>query len=724
MARAELIDALIQAESSGNPRAVSKKGAKGLTQVMPSTAKDPGFGVNPLQNESPEEYRRFTNDYLDAMLNRYDGDERLALAAYNAGPGAVDAHKGVPPFPETQNYVEKIMSALNPIGSANAAEWENDPVVDQTSWENDPVVEQPSKAESKPESNYKRYAGLAGRAALEGAASIPGTFATLGSAIYNVPELLSGQSIPTFNTQQYGTKLADYFGLPQATESEQIPMQVGRTAVGAMGGGLLAKGLGAAPKLVEMLGGTQPVRAAISAGVGGGAGEFAKQQQLPEWAQIGANVVAGGGTGALMNMAAPIGRTAVRSGQALGNKLEPVAGRLLNRQAAEEADTVQRLLEGGQIPGIRPIEGFMPRTSDIAGNAGISGLARFIETSNVAPTSLSNRVFDNAKALKDYINKSVGSDASIAKKEAFASGLANNVLAPMRQRNLPTNTDNVVASIQKSLEQQKGNPAVVNALKAIEADIPQSGAGFNEVYNFKQYIDAALRGKYSDEKSQAIFKAGSALKDIKSELAKSITDVEPEVAKYLKSQAVAMRQLSQSEAAEKMIGQATNKTPIISNATGMQEEVYPLSGAALRRGLTNEKTLKDLSLNQIAVLQNAQRAATAGQRMSQGMARGSNTAQNLKMDQLIAEDIARGLTGSDVPEKAGLLAGMIKPVTKSLSNVTGRTEDIAQILAKAELDPKYAAELMRKYKLSGPIDLSTPAGRAALYGALQQYRQQ
>lgn len=596
------------------------------------------------------------------------------------------------------------------------------------------VSPQATQAIQEPQSDYRRYAGLAGRAAIEGVAGIPAGLYNFASTIGGIAPSLSSRVTgkPKFesitpesiNTQKYGTQLADYFGLPQPTRAEQVPMQFGRMAAGSLGGAGLLKFLGAAPSVLKTVGAEMPLRTAISTGTGAAAGEYAKQQELPLWQQLAANAAGGLGSSSIMNMAAPVGRTVVRGGQALGNQLEPVAGRLLNRQAGDEAETVQRLLESGQIPNLKPIQGFMPRTSDIAGNAGISGLARFIETSNVAPTGLSNRVFDNAKALKDYINKSVGSDASIAKKQAFASDLVADMLQPMRERNLPVDTSNVVSSIEQSLAKHKGNPAVESALDAISKKIPQGDVGFNEVYNFKQYIDEALRGKYDDAESLAIQKAGKSLEAVKKELANALTNAEPDTAKYLKSQAIAQRQLGQSQAAEKLINQATNKTPIISNATGAQEEIYPLSGALLRGRLTNEKLLKDLSPNQISILENAQKGASAGQRIGQGMARGSNTAQNLKMDQLIAEDIARGLTGSDMPEKAGLLAGMIKPVTKSLSNVTGRTEDIAQILAKAELDPKYAAELMRKYKLSGPIDMSTPAGRAALYGAIQQYRQQ
>lgn len=86
----QLLPALIQQESGGRDDAVSNKGARGRTQVMPATGADPGFGVKPMQNQTPQEYERFATDYLTAMLDRYDGDPEAALAAYNAGARRVD----------------------------------------------------------------------------------------------------------------------------------------------------------------------------------------------------------------------------------------------------------------------------------------------------------------------------------------------------------------------------------------------------------------------------------------------------------------------------------------------------------------------------------------------------------------------------------------------------------------------------------------------------------
>jgi soluble lytic murein transglycosylase-like protein len=110
----DLVRAVIQVESGFNPRAVSPKGAMGLMQLMPATATEYGVG-DPFD---PADNVRAGVAYLRRLLDRYDGRVELALAAYNAGPGAVDRHGSqVPPYRETRDYVRRITSVTAiPVG--------------------------------------------------------------------------------------------------------------------------------------------------------------------------------------------------------------------------------------------------------------------------------------------------------------------------------------------------------------------------------------------------------------------------------------------------------------------------------------------------------------------------------------------------------------------------------------------------------------------------------
>lgn len=112
---ANLLKAVATVESGLNPQAVSSAGAIGVMQLMPGTAAD--LGVNP--NNVAQNVQGGA-EYLKSLLGTFQGDVSLALAAYNAGPGAVEQFGGIPPFTQTQQYVKKVLAVYQQLNQPSA----------------------------------------------------------------------------------------------------------------------------------------------------------------------------------------------------------------------------------------------------------------------------------------------------------------------------------------------------------------------------------------------------------------------------------------------------------------------------------------------------------------------------------------------------------------------------------------------------------------------------
>jgi hypothetical protein len=109
----KLIQSIILTESNGDPQKVSPKGAKGLMQLMPLVIQE----YKVLDPYDPVANIRGGVQYLRSLLNEFSGDLHLALAAYNAGPGAVRKYRGIPPFPETEAFVKKVSGMFHSTGA-------------------------------------------------------------------------------------------------------------------------------------------------------------------------------------------------------------------------------------------------------------------------------------------------------------------------------------------------------------------------------------------------------------------------------------------------------------------------------------------------------------------------------------------------------------------------------------------------------------------------------
>lgn len=241
--------AVRQQESGGDPNALSPKGAAGLMQIMPETAKNPGYGVKPLQGwdgvdprtAPPEEQMRFGAEYLAAMSNKFGGDMGKTLAAYNAGPGAVEESGGIPNYKETQDYVNNITANIKKEPESKKAKIPDGFEIIEDNADSGAVPDGFEIIEDDP---LKQGLGMARQAADLAAAYAGGrTFgfgpkiaAGIGTAVaYPVVagiEAMQGDAVPSFGDLY--EKSARMYQQPERRAYEENPLLA--TAAGIAGG--------------------------------------------------------------------------------------------------------------------------------------------------------------------------------------------------------------------------------------------------------------------------------------------------------------------------------------------------------------------------------------------------------------------------------------------------------------------------------------------------------
>jgi hypothetical protein len=779
----DVLDAQAQVESGGNPRARSPVGAMGLHQFMPATWRQYGQGKNPYDPvASRDAAKRYLSDLystyhsLPLALAAYNGGAGGADYLSRNSQFIDHPDKNAPSNTwrnQTAGYVHKILNMLNPISDANADETpyqepvkkinqqsnddfykefddfvkNSEPSPQQNQQSNDDLYaefakfsqeKQPQQPQEYTDGNtiigdLAHKAGVSARGILEGISGVPeGIYNTLGMlSPANAVEVITGKKVPgmtrNIDTSKERSEIIDKTGLPKATEDDYITHAVSKGLAGFVVPTFFASKAGGAVGAVgDFLGGKNP--GTVLAGITGGATaqELAKRKGATENQQLMANIAGNLVGGIAPGILGAVGGGTKTLGQVLTNNLESTAGRTLNRAAGDEAGLVARNLNRGLIPTVSglPILAHKPTSTEIAGNAGIANILRQAEISADTATPLAARRLENAKAISDYAQRQmVGREGYIPAKEAALWEKVNTISLPMRQRDLPVDLSPVATQLANAIQKNKGNPAVIAALTKIQNSLPAAGgmARFNETYNFKQWIDEALRSKnLTDPEIMSLQKARTALEGVRKSLSDTMTKTEPGFDDFLKEQAKGLASLNAREKAAAMLEKAQLKTPLVSNASGSQQEVFPLAPASLVSLLRNPSVQKNLTPAQLKVLQKAQQTATAATRRNAGMMTGSPTAQNLKISEAIADDLAKSFVGNKKEKLASIVRHAVTPLVKT-GHLIGIAEENAlrDVLARAELDPKYAAELMRKYKPGSP-QFNDSITRALIRGNLTE----
>lgn len=471
---AGMLAAVQRVESGGNPRAVSPKGAQGLFQIMPATAKE--LGVDPL---NPAQAADGAARYLAQNLKRF-GTPELALAAYNAGPGNVQKHGGIPPFKETQNYVRKVQANM---AKPESGPWEDYQGTESGPWEDYAAAPAASRGEApKPargasgswgetrqdraQRNRKDLAAL-GKGALSGLADI-------GDTVLNAATYLPGKVIPAVKqwNDERTASLEEFNNGNEANPNFKAGRITSNVVATLPVAGVVAKGASKVPLLKSLApsikgGGMAGGNLAQRIGGGAIAGTAAAGLVDPEHAATGGMI-----GGAIPGVAAAgkyVGNTARSLVQPLTSKGQD---QIVNR-------VIEKFAKGGptQVNADELIPGSMPTLSQATGNAGLARLENLLRDTN--PNAFQEIAERNAAARANAFANVAGDQASISALKAARDQSALPSLTGAFTNKKEANPVYVARAIKRILDSPRGQQsAVVNSLTPIRSrlfiDVPVS----------------------------------------------------------------------------------------------------------------------------------------------------------------------------------------------------------------------------------------------------------
>lgn len=534
----ELLPALIQVESGGDPNAVSPKGARGLGQTMPETARDPGFGVEPMRNNSPQEQRRIAKDYLAAMLRKYGGNESLALAAYNAGPGTVDKAGGVPRIRETQDYVKKVsgtadrMHALpegfeidedqeSDVGSVDSGQDVDLPegfVVDADSGQEpvsvSPQQQQPEQTISEIVAEREKQQPQGGAYAEPSASE--GSPIAVGDIMTGVRRGLEKQYR---GAQQIGSDVSRAIsggaGTPYSPYRQNVESEVQRLKAESENAGIAEKfGENVALPAVEFAAIPMPSatgvkgvlqRVPVNTMIGGGYGAV---QPVASPEERGRNVT----LGAMLGGAAPEAMAAAGvAGGTLRGVLSPKYGavREMGRALGERVSNLPTSTGIPKGAKWKDIEGVKPTAGMVTESPEVLILERNARNRD-AEGAFYGRDVANTQAVYDALQKGRMTQEQVGKamdELNISTGNLRQAAFDQARGNIPEMTgalDYEINSIRSKPGDRSDDAAQILANKA-EKIIKRKDVAPEDLYQFRKQLDDAMRGKAgNDDVSNAV----------------------------------------------------------------------------------------------------------------------------------------------------------------------------------------------------------------------------